>query len=320
MRSRAFDPVDLDLALRQCGFVATHRQLREMGLSTATITRRIAPHGPWQRMLPGVVLAHRGRAGRREQLLAALAFAGPDGVVTGLDALSAHGLRSIEPGPAVEVLVPMHCQRKSRQFVSIERTRNLPAPDPIRGIRYAPAPRALMDSCRRVGQLHSVRHLVSSAVQAELVSVQQLLDELHRAARQRTALARLVLNEVGEGIRSVAEAVARDVMQQGGIPTPQWNVTLYGDDGQLLLSPDAYWADLGVALEIDSFAWHLDPKSYLRTLKRSRAMMVNGIIVLHFAPVEIRDDPERFVREVLAVLRIAAGRPAPSGIAVRAAA
>ncbi len=320
MRRRDFDPIDLDVALRGREFVMRHDELRQLGVSMSSITRRISPHGPWQRMLPGVVLAHSGAASRRELQLAAIAFTNGDGVITGPDALVAHGLRSVQLLPVVCVLVPIRRQRKSMTFVAVERTRHLPDAVRVSGLPYAPAPRALIDSCRRIENLAAVRGLVSGAVQSGLVTVPDLWAQVQAAARPRTALAREVLREVGEGVRSVAEAVARDEMQRSGVPAPLWNVVLFTSDGRRLLSPDAYWPELGLALEIDSYAWHLGPGDYLRTLRRSRQMLVNGIIVLHFAPVEIRDDPERFIREVMAALRLAQGRRAPEGITVRSAA
>lgn len=320
MRSRRFDRAELDLALRGREFVATHAQLVAMGISASSITRRLAPHGPWNPILPGVVLAHRGTPTRRELQLAALAFVGEDAVITGPHALTAHGLRAAQPTDRVDVLAPMARQRKSKDFVMVERTRYLPEPLLRKGIPYAEPPRALVDACRRTRDLSDVRALVAAAVQSGLVTVEQLWTAIRRAPRPRTAMARAVIREVGEGVRSAAEAVARDVLHTSGLPGPVWNVTLYSADGVVLRTPDAYWPELGLAIEIDSFAWHLSPDSYLRTLSRSRSMVIDGLVVLHFAPVEIRDNPEQFIREVAAAMEIARRRPVPQGIRFRAAA
>ena len=87
MTKRLFDPREVDFHLGSQGHVATHAQLRELGVSMASITRRIGVGGPWQRLLPGVVLTHRGTPTRRELLLGARAFCGDDAVITGIDAL-----------------------------------------------------------------------------------------------------------------------------------------------------------------------------------------------------------------------------------------
>jgi hypothetical protein len=316
MTARRFDPAAIDDGLRAQQFVATHAQLAALGLSTSSITRRIAPRGPWQRLLPGVVLAHRGTPTRRELLLGARAFCGEESVITGLDALRAQGLRTLSSERHVDVLVPVDRQRKSFGYVRVERTRRLPEPLPLDGIPYAPVPRALVDAVRRIENLDAVRDLVASTVQNRLCTVEDLRTQVLGAARARTALARLVLGEVADGVRSVAEAKGKDAMRRYGIPAPLWNVSLCRPDGTLLLTPDCYWPQFGAALEIDSFAWHLAPAAYLRTMQRSRRMVIGGVLLLPFGPVEIIDNPSGFAREVDAFLRLAGRRPQPEGIVV----
>jgi hypothetical protein len=267
-----------------------------------------------------VVLTHRGTPTRSELILGALAYAGDGALVTGLDAVRAHGLRTVTTREWIDLLIPMKRQRKSRDFARLTRTLHMPEPKMITALPYAPASRAVIDACRRTESLADVRNLIASSVQKKLVTVAELQDEVNLAVRARTALANCVLREVSEGVRSVAEAIAKDVMARMGVPAPVWNVRIFTVDGALVLSPDAFWPKLGAALEIDSFAWHLLPADYLRTLQRSRQMVVNGIMVMHFAPVEIQSDPERFAREVMGLLRMAQNRPVPEGIVVRPAA
>jgi hypothetical protein len=318
MTARGFDPRQLTDRLRTTGFVATHAGLQEMGVSTSTITRRIGPGGPWQRLAPGVVLGHLGTPTRHELLLGAMAFCGEDTVVTGLDALRAARLRTSAGNPEVNVLVPIARQRKSYGYIRVERTRRLPEPTVVQGIPFAPVPRALVDACRRMESPAEVRHLVADTVQQRLCSVDELRDQVRASARARTALARAALAEVADGVRSGAEAAARSALDRFGAPAPLWNVRLLSRDGVAFLSPDAYWPEFAAAMEIDSFAWHLGPDDYLRTLQRSRRLTVRGVLVTHFAPVEITRDPERFAREVMTFLHMARNRAMPDGIVVAA--
>jgi hypothetical protein len=138
----------LDDLLRSHERVLTHAQLRAFGLHPSTITRRITTTGPWQRILPGVVLAHRGTPSHRERLLAALAFAGDSAVITGLDALRVHGVRTEATSPVIHVLVPVDRQRRSFGFVRIERTRRMPTVLRKQGLPWAAAERATIDTCR----------------------------------------------------------------------------------------------------------------------------------------------------------------------------
>ena len=288
--------------------VATHAQLCELGMTKATAMRRIGPDGPWQRLLPGVVLAHRGTPTRRERLLGALAYAGPDAVVSGADALLVLGVRELEPPGDVLILIKAELQKSSFDYVRIERTQRLPVSTTRRAIRYAPPARALMDLCRHQPAVANVRALVATVVQQGHCGVDDLATELAEAPRQRSAGARQALAEVADGVRSIAEARARDALSRSGLPAPRWNARLVDADGVTFLTPDAWWPDHGAAIEIDSRKWHLSPEAWARTQRRQRLLTAHGVMVMAFAPNEIIEDPKGFVREVRALLRAAAGR------------
>lgn len=313
---RSYDRAALDQLAREAERVLTHAVLVGAGVSLSTVTHRLGPSGPWQRVLPGVVLLHRGTPTQRERILGALAFAGPDAVVTGLTALHSYGLRA-GGTPSVDLLVPMARQRKSHGYARIERTRRLPQPTVRSGVPYAPVARAVVDACRRLERLDDVRELVAEAVQRRLCTVSQLGVEIGAAARQRTALGHAALAEIGAGIRSVAEARAREVYRRHGVPQPEWNVTLVDGNGDLIAVPDGYWRALAAALQIDSLAWHLAPSSYKRTQQRQRALTVSGVLVLPVAPSFILEDETGFVDQTRALLIEASRREPPPGIFVR---
>lgn len=317
MTRRKIDWAIIDDAAAAQEQVLTHRQLRELGLSLSTVTRWIGPHGRWQRILPGVVLTHRGTPTRRERLLGALLFAGHGAVITGPDALAAKGVPPAAPSPVVQVLVPTERQRKSFDYVRIERTRRLPIPTRVNGIPYAPPARATLDTCRTLTQLDDVRRVVADVVQRRVCSAAEIRHETLAAERQRTAMCRVAAREVHSGIRSVAEARAREIIIRAEVPSPVWNAQLVLADGTTLCTPDAYWPDLAAALEIDSLAWHLSPASYRRTKRRERLLTSAGVLVISFTPTEILDDPEGFARQVREFLATAARRPVPDGIRVQ---
>lgn len=173
-----------------------------------------------------------------------------------------------------------------------------------------------MDTCRALGQLDDVRRLVADIIQGRHCPVRVLRTETLAAARQRTALPRLVLAEISAGIRSVAEAKAREIMHRTGVPEPLWNVQLQLADGIPFCTPDAYWPLLAAAMEIDSLAWHLSPESYRRTKRRERLLTISGVLVIAFTPAEILDNPEGFASQLRAFLDTASRRAAPEGIVV----
>ena len=279
----------------------------------STITNRIRPNGPWQRLLPGVVLAHSGTATRYEKRLGALRYGGDDAVITGLDALVELKVRTAEQlsDPKVHLLVPHSSQRSSHGFAVVTRTRRMPVPVWRRGLRCAPLARAVVDACRRLERLDDVRELVADVVQNHACRPSQILVEVRAAARQRTALTRAVLKEIDAGIRSVAEARLREEFRRRGVPEPVWNKVLLTRDGEFVASPDAYWEAYGVALELDSMTWHLSPKRYRSTQARQRVLVVHNVDVLPVAPQDAIDDPAALCEQVMQKLRNAAGRPLP---------
>ena len=306
----------LDDLLRAHERVLTHAQLRAFGMHPSTITHRIGSRGPWQRILPGVVLTHRGAPNPRERLLAALGFAGDSALITGLDALRVHGARTAGTSPVIHILVPVDRQRRSFGFVRIERTRRMPLAVTRQGLPWAGPARAAIDACRHLEDLDTVRDLVAGVVQRRICDLDALSVEVRSAARQRTALSRRTLAEMSAGVRSVAEARAQDVLHRFGVPPPVWNVELRTTDGQLLARPDAYWEELAAAMEIDSMAWHLGPEQYRRTQARQRLLTVHGVLVLPVAPRDILDDERAFAHQVLDLLHRAAARPAPEHLVV----
>ena len=161
-----------------------------------------------------------------------------------------------------------------------------------------------------------MRELVAEVVQRRMCTVSELYAEVRAGARQRSALSRRVLAEMDAGVRSVAEMRAREIMAAQGIPAPAWNVSLWTDDGEFIATPDAYWATVAAAIQIDSLRWHLGPAAYKKTQGRQRDLTTHGVMVLPVAPDHVIDQPVEFGREVVQLLRAAGARPFPSGIHV----
>lgn len=311
-KRRSIDTAGVDALLARDDKVATHAELHELGMPKSTVTYRIREGGPWGRLLPGVIVAHSGMASWHQRELSAMKYAGSRAVVTGLAALRHHKFRNLPHSLQVHVLIPHEEQRKSSEYVITERTTRLPEAERVNGVSYAPVARAVIDACKRMHDLDAVRALVAEAVQSGKCHPRELLEELQASSRAGTGLPRRVMKEISAGIRSVAEAKAREILRRGGVPEPEWNVTIEDTGGNRIADPDGYWELLGVALEIDSMTWHLGPRSYKRTQHRQRKMTSHGILVVATAPGDIYDDPDEFLASVKRTLAVAASRPAPA--------
>ena len=80
-------------------------------------------------------------------------------------------------------------------------------------------------------------------------------------------------------------------------PVPLVNASLYVGDA-FLATPDAWWPEFGVAVEVDSHEWHLSPHDHARTLERQRQMAKRGILMLPFTPRDIRTQPAKVVAAI----------------------
>ncbi len=309
---RRYDSFGLDMLVRSRDGVVLQRELLALGMSSSTIAHRTRPGGPWQRLLPGVLLVYSGSASRMQRLRAGLVYAGPNAMFTGVTALRGHGVRKLPAEHALHLLVPHSSQRSSCGFVILERTRRMPDPLDIVDLPWAPVARATIDGARRIRDLGQVRALLSEVVQRGRCSLAALGAELRDAQIRGTALPRLVLREVSDGVRSAAEGEARELISSIQVAEPLWNQDIFDAQGRWIARPDAVWIEFGVVLEIDSMEWHLSPVDYQRTQTRHRRMTAAGLLVIHVSPSAVRTDPSAFVADLRATLEAAASRPAPA--------
>jgi hypothetical protein len=297
--------------------VVTRRQALSGGLTTDALRHRIKPGGPWQRLLPGTYLTSTGQPTRQQMEIAALLFAGPDSLITGLAAMGNYRIQT-PPTDQVDVLVPAVRKRTSCGYVAVHRTYRMPLSVTCDGpLRFAPTARAVADAVRSLASLSDARALVASAVQKNRCSVAELIAELQEGPVRGSARLRTILAEVQDGIRSVPEGDFRKLLLESKLPAPQFNPTLYLH-GKFLATVDAWWAECGVAVEIDSREWHLGPDDWEATMLRDRRLTAAGIRVLHVSPRQLRTEPDRIVRDIAAALRT--GRPVAGIITVPAAA
>jgi len=287
----------------------TRQQALAVGLTGHALAHRLRPSGPWRNLLPGVYLAVTGTPDPLQQEIAALLYAGKSGIITGPAALRYHHIGRTVPD-LIDVLVPAARQRHDAGFVRLHRTTRMPERIWERGpIRYVPPARAVADTVRGMTSLRDVRAVVADAVQRRACQVRDLAAELTAGPKVGSALFRMALADVADGIRSTAEADLKDLLVKAKIPMPLFNPALYDKDGTFIARPDAWWPDLGVAIEVDSREWHLSPEDHEKTLARGRRMGKYQIVVLHLTPGQIRFQAPAIIRDIRDALENAQGRP-----------
>ena len=317
MRTPKPDRMGLDRILAKQELVVAQSQVLACGMTRKALRHRIRPDGPWQELLPRIYLAVTGSPTLTQKEIAAVLYAGPEGVMTGFAALRRHGMKVPEDGP-INVLIPARQASQSRRslaFVKLRPTVRMPAPICYRGVvQYVFPERALADAARELHSFRQVRALVADAIQQRRCTLDLLQEELTHGPRRGSAWLRRSLTEVTGGIRSGAEGDFADLIRRCRLPTPMFNARLYAG-GIFIAVVDAWWPEAGVVGEVDSRAWHLSPDHWERTMQRHARMSAHGIVVLHFSPNRIRTDPAGVVADIKAAL--AAGQARPH-LAVRA--
>jgi hypothetical protein len=292
--------------------VITVAHLESLGVPQGTSYRRCLPGGPWQRLLPGVVLLRTGEPTRRQLVDGALLHCGDQAVVTGLESCRRQGLkRDARPGAPIHVLLPLHLKTTSSGYVLVERTKRMPVPVRPDGLPLAPAVRAVLDECRRMRERPPIRALLAEAVQQLGVDPAELSTELENGSKRGTALPRDVLREITRGARSAAEAEAMAVWRRTGLPEPVWNLELHDDRGRYVATPDAWWDDVALAWEIDSYEFHFRQPGYASTLARNNRYAAAGVVVVQTLPSRLRTEPAAVADDLISAYRSAAARPRP---------
>ena len=295
----------LDIAGRQNGLI-TRRQCLDVGLRNSQVGRALAAGGRWQRAMPGVYAVFTGPLGLPHLATAALLLCGPSAQLTGLTALTLLGCVYLPPTTRVHVLVDAAVQRVAGPHLHLHRTDHLPTPQVRRGFPLSPPERAAILASRHLRSLREVRSVLAEVVQRRLTTVDRLVLALEDGNTRGSALPRLVLAELADGVRSAPEAELRDLvlahpLLRRGV---QWNLPLrvHGVTGPIAVVVDACWPAARLVVEVDSVAHHGLGDGPEYTSRRRAALVAAGWVVLSVSPRRIREEPDVVVAEILAVL------------------
>lgn len=297
--------------LEQQDLVLSRIQALQTGLGEEGWSWRIA-RGRWQRIVPGVAVAHSGPVTDRQRAWAAVLHAGRGAALTGDAALVEHGVELPRPA-AVDVAVPH--ERRVRgallrtgdgsDVLRILRTRGLgPLTHPVRTppvVRPAPAVLQAVDLAPtdRAGEWR-----LAAAVQQRCVRV----PDLRRALEQlpglsRAALVRTVLDDVELGAHASSELDFLRFLRQHALPMPD-RLQLPVRSGTVRYL-DAWWERQRVAAEVDGAhhrsvaAWQAD---VLRGNDVALAARDDGVLLLRFTAGSLRHEGDRAAAQLRAVL------------------
>lgn len=276
-------------------------QLRRAGVSDRRTRRLCGPGGPWRRLHPGVVLL-RNTAPTRQQLLhAALVRYGPRAVITGADALRAHGVKCPEAGD-IQLLVPEYCRIVPYEGVRAARTARVPEPVVVDGLPFAPPARATLDLVRAEPDPARIRHFLTLSLYWGLCDRQELLAELETGAQRGSAAVRKVLRELDEGPIQ-AHGLAAKVLDTARLPPPTWDVTICDRRGRRIGEADAWWDEIGLAWQYRC----APPTAGFSHL----ALAATGIVLVRCTVPQLRQVPNEVARELASAFGDASRTPRP---------
>ncbi|GAB3453932.1 hypothetical protein [Actinophytocola sediminis] len=279
-------------------------QLRTAGLTTHAIAARCRPSGPWQRVLPGVILLSNAEPSRRQRQRAALIYAGRQAILTGTDAIHAHGI-PVPPTDEVQVLIPATRRVPSRAYVTIERTTRLPAPQRRHGLPVAPLARATIDAARHESNRDRLRTLLFSPVHHGRCTLTEIRRELNTGNQRGSAAVRALLTDAERQVVPVSLAMAKRLLRNAPLPPPSWQVPLYTAQGTTLGVADAWWPEAGLAWRLGDSQQHPLP-----TTEQARPMLTSaGITLLHTDPARLRQAPSVVIRELVTAFSYATTNP-----------
>ncbi|MFC9362071.1 hypothetical protein ACFTZB_36550 [Rhodococcus sp. NPDC057014] len=285
--------------------------LERLGVERGTIAARCRDGGPWQRILPGVVLLHDGPPTTLQRNLAALEYGGPDALLSGHAALAAFGYPATSHRDDVLLLIPSTRHRRDWSYVKVERTRHLPAPVHRGLLRVAPPPRCLLDAGRRSVAAESCHALLAEGIRRGDATVGELVRELAHGSDRDSHLPRAVLRELTEDAHSVARVHAHTLCATSGLPPMRHDADVLSAAGLWVARPDGWLDDVAVAWEIDSPKYHFSPELHEATRMRRARMQREGIVVVTHLPEQIRTDPATVLADLRAAYTLAAARPRP---------
>ena len=274
-------------------------QLRALGIGRGSYNHRLAT-GSLHRVLPSVLSVVHPVHEPWAAETAALLYAGDNAVLSHETAAAVWGLAAIPFLVAITLIgrkvEPQPLLRQHRVKALDIRDVTIHAGFPV----TSPA-RTLIDCAARRG----IDDLLNEARVQRLVTNDALHAAMARCsgragtARVRARLAR----EQGPVFdRSRAERILRRIVEQGGLPRPQFNTYVLG------FEVDAYWPDIGVIVEVDGYDPHGHWTAFQNDRRRDQTLTAAGYTV-------VRVTWHQLTRETLGVaVRIAQtlARRAPS--------
>ena len=282
------------------GGLLTRAQWAEAGMTRWSVAHRIESER-WQLLSPTVIATTTGELSDEQRIWHAVLHPGDGAMAGGLTAATLAGLKNWHRDE-INVLVPYARGRPSPlpnvRFVRIRRTLRAVGSPPRCRIEPAVLLFAAGDRSERTAQ-----GVLAAVVQQQLTSPDELLEWLDRLSPlRRAATLRRAIEDIGGGAQSLAEMDVKRMCRSFGLAKPTRQVKRRDADGRNRYT-DCEWQlpdGRTLVLEVDG-GFHMEAEHWEDDLARQRALAATDRIIVRCTARELRDEPERVARDLLAL-------------------
>ena len=289
------------LAEQQHGVVAIW-QLLELGLGRDAIKYRVSI-GRLHRVHQGVfAVGHRNLTREGHRMAAVLAY-GPDAVLSHWSAAAHWGIGAAR----VRYDVTTPHSKRSRKTIRAHSAKLHPEERAVHnGIPITSVERTILDLAAQSTR-DQLTYLIEEAERKDrrnLVALDRAISRRPRAAGVARLKAVLATYRGTADTRSKLERKFRKLIAEAGLPEPQFNVVVAG------ISVDVYWPQWKLVVELDSEAYHNNPRAFETDRVRDAKLQTHDLRVLRVTGDRMDNTPDDVLADIVALRRPALRRPA----------
>lgn len=289
------------VAQRQAGLV-TRRQLLQLGFTSNYVDAQLSGRR-WQEISSTVLATTTGALTRAQLMWAGVLHAGPRSAIGGLTALEVHGLENWHRDEITVLLPKSHNLEKIQGIKFVETRRPIQlmvSPNGLPTWRIEPA---ALHWAAYTPVTRTAYGVLAACVQQGLTTPYRLDGWITRMRPLRRAKPfRRMLGELAEGSQSVAELDVLKMCDRFGLPRPRRQTRRLDSAGRARYT-DAEWSladGRTLVLEVDG-GFHMTVKHWGADLERERQLVATGVVVVRCTAIQLRDEPERIVRDLLRI-------------------
>ena len=294
----------MELAANQQGLLSV-AQAHEAGLDGRAL-RRLVERGLLTRERRGIYLVTGVRRRPLHAAIEAVVLAG--GVLSHRSAAELHGIGTQLSGRTeVTVVRPRH--PRSQPGVIIRQTRRLDRTELtiIGGLEVTAPPRTMLDLAASAygmkdDKLNAMLAEALASRKTTLGSIEKYLASQPKGVDGIQRLRAAIAEAVGAPTDSAAERELLDLLLSAGIPRPRTQYIIRNEHGEFVAKVDNAWPGETVVLELDSYRYHGDPRSFAADRARHNLIVMAGWTVLYTNPAQLRRHPEEVVHSVRVAL------------------